>query len=225
MFEGSENPLLTDSPGVWDQLIEAIGPASLLVVIESRMSAALKRSCTPEDIWQETLLHVWRDRGRCEWRGLKRFRGWVLTVADRRIHDAADRIAAQKRGGGVETLAFSGFERGDRGGSTLTAFLGPVGSTTPSRLAIHAEQAAAMRAALEALPKRVRDVVRLRLFEQLTVEEVAEHLGIGVGAARHRFREGAALYRRRLTNELASRSQSGTSDTARRAGDSSSSDR
>lgn len=35
------------------------------------MSAALRRRHTSEDIWQETLLHAWRDRDRCEWRGLK----------------------------------------------------------------------------------------------------------------------------------------------------------
>src|SRR5436190_9319882 len=42
------NPLLADAPGAWDRLIESVGPASLLVVIEQRMSDALKRHLTPE---------------------------------------------------------------------------------------------------------------------------------------------------------------------------------
>ena len=203
---GDGNPLATASASVWDRLIDSIGPASILVVIESRMSAALKRALSPEDIWQDTLLYVWRDRSKCEWRGIKSFRSWVLTVADRRIHDAADRISAQKRGGRTATIEFSAMRVNAGGPSTQTAYPGPPGSTTPSSIAMHAEQAAAMRAALAGLPDALREVVRLRLFDQLTADEVADRLQIGASAVRHRFRKGAALYQQRLVTQLASQS-------------------
>nr|HPM25550.1 hypothetical protein [Phycisphaerae bacterium] len=69
-----DNPLLTDSPGAWDRLLEAVGPAALLAVIELRMSTALKRQYPAEDVLQEALLHAWRDRTRHEWRGVRSFR-------------------------------------------------------------------------------------------------------------------------------------------------------
>lgn len=58
------------------------------------------------------------------------------------------------------------------------------------------------------MPEDYREVVRLRLYEQLTVEQIADRLGIGLYAARHRFRKGAEIYEKRLTAELTSRSAS-----------------
>jgi RNA polymerase sigma-70 factor (ECF subfamily) len=74
-----ENPLHSNA-GAWNELIEAVGPASLLVVIESRLSSALRRQATAEDILQEALMHAWRDRASFEWRGLKSFRAWLRKV-------------------------------------------------------------------------------------------------------------------------------------------------
>jgi RNA polymerase sigma factor (sigma-70 family) len=188
-------------------LIESVGPASLLVVIDSRMSGTLKKQLAPEDILQDALLHAWRDRARFEWRGLKSFRSWLLTIIDHRIRDAATREGAAKRGGGESPVPFSVLERGPSPGQAESHFAGPVASTTPSRLAIHKEQASAMHAALGAIPAELREIVRLRLFEQIGVKDVAQRLGIGVSAVRHRFRKGAEMYRRVLLSELASRSQ------------------
>lgn len=198
--EVQPSPLLSDAPTAWDSLIESVGPASLLLIIESRMSAVLKRSLTAEDILQESLMHAWRDRQRCQWHGIRSFRSWLLTIIDHRIHEAADSLGAQKRGGGREAIAFSAMRDGSSEGT-----FGPIGSTTPSRIAIYHEQAAAMRMALERLSEDVRDVVRLRLFEQLEIAEIAQRLGIGENAVRHRFRTGAEIYHRLLKEVIASR--------------------
>jgi RNA polymerase sigma factor (sigma-70 family) len=206
-FSGDTSPLLSNDPGVWDRIVEMIGPASILVVIEARMSSGLKKRMSPEDVWQDTLMHVWRDRDQCEWRGIRAFRSWVLTVADNRIRDAAQRESAKKRGGGAPAVAFSALGGGTDSAERSPQTPGPVGSTTPSRIAMHAEQAAAMRAALDSLPDDVREIVRLRLFEQVSVENVASRLGIGASAVRHRFRKGAGIYRRRLTRAIATRTE------------------
>jgi RNA polymerase sigma-70 factor (ECF subfamily) len=197
-----ENPLRDGSANGWDRLIEAIGPASLLTVIELRMSPALKRRCLPEDIFQEALLHAWRDRARHEWRGLKCFRNWLLTIIDHRICDLADQTQAQKRGGGAASVQLADLT--DSAGAASSPL--PWDSTTPSRLAVYREQAEAMQAALADLPDDVREVVRLRLLEQLRVEEIAQRLGLGVSAVRHRFRKGAELYQQALVAELGTRS-------------------
>ena len=217
-LEAGENPLTSESPARWDALIEAVGPASLLIVIDSRMSGALKRRMTPEDILQDALLNAWRDRAQFEWRGLKSFRSWLLTIIDHRIQDAVAHEDAAKRGGGRSPVPFSVLENQGLPGESASHFAGPVASTTPSRLAIHQEQAAVMHAALGRLPVELREIVRLRLFEQLAVNEIADRMQIGVSAVRHRFRKGAEMYRRMLMSELASRSEAPSEENARSEG-------
>lgn len=200
--EFAEDPLRDDSPEVWDRLVQALGPASMLVCIQDRMGSALRAHASSEDVWQETLLHVWRDRGRCEWRGLRPFRRWVLQVVENRIRDMAERLSAAKRGGGRPDARLDA----DPGEGALPP---PVASTTPSRVAAYLEDSRAMHAALEQLPAELREVVRLRLFEELPVDEVAQRLSIGVSAVKHRFRKGAASYQVTLEGILADRSRGG----------------
>src|SRR5205085_2410793 len=99
------NPLRSDDGRAWDWLIESVGPASMLVAIETRMSAQLRERYAAEDVWQETLLGAWRDRAKCEWNGLAPFRRWLLQIAEHLLLNLADRERTQKRGGGNERLA------------------------------------------------------------------------------------------------------------------------
>jgi RNA polymerase sigma factor (sigma-70 family) len=199
------NPLLTTSPEAWDRLIEEVEPAGLLLVIERRLSDALKGAFTAEDILQEAFLHAWRDRARFEWRGLRSFRSWLLTIIDHRIRDAADWSAAAKRRAPGEAPAAA---REGADGSTASGEQLPAGSTTPSKVAIYREQAEVMRQALDALPEECREIVRLRLLERQPVEEIAAALGLGVSAVRHRFRKGAERYAQLLRAALGSRPSS-----------------
>src|SRR5262245_16587705 len=145
-YEAQTSPLLSGSPGAWDSLIESVGPASLLVVIESRMSPALRLQTSAEDILQEALMHAWRDRAACEWRGLKSFRSWLLTIIDHRIGHLVAAASTQKRGAGVRLVTYSATGRSSAGSTNGDPnILSPAGSTTPSRLAIFREQAEAMR--------------------------------------------------------------------------------
>jgi len=199
------NPLASDFPRDWDRLLEALGPASLLVLIHERMGAGLRRTMQPEDVLQEALLHAWRDRVKCEWRGLAQYRSWFLTVIDHRIHDLALGAATLKRGGERGVLREADLARDDGAGREVD-FLSCLTSTTPGRVAAFREQAQAMRAALGSLPEDLREVVRLRLFEELTSAEVAERLGLGLSAVKHRFLKGAEIYQRCLRRELATAS-------------------
>lgn len=194
------SPLLSGEPEVWDRLLESVGPASILLVIRQHMGATLRRGLTAEDLWQETLLHAWSDRARFEWRGLASFRRWLIQIALHRIHDASDRAQAAKRGGGLEARALEGGDGHD--GRSFLEGLARLGSTTPSRLASLREEAGRLHAALASVPEELREVVRLRLFEELTMEEVAERTGLGLSGARHRFRKGAALYEQALRKIL-----------------------
>lgn len=166
------------------------------------MSPAVRSRLTPEDIWQETLLHAWRDRGRFEWQGLPSFRCWILQIAENRIRDAVDRQSSLRHGEGNATL--------DIDADLSHPAVLPFESATPSRVASASEMAAAMREALESLPDLVREVVRRRVFEEHSHERIAKELGLSSAAVKHRLRSGCALYRERLRVRLqASRQISG----------------
>jgi RNA polymerase sigma factor (sigma-70 family) len=177
-----------------------VNPAAVLVVIASTMSRQLKDQCSPEDIWQETLTHAWRDRDQHVWQSPSAFRAWLFEIARNRIREAARNLAAGKRGGGRAPARFS--EMGATPSISISAML-PADSVTPSRVFAHSEKAVLMNKALASLPRDLEPVVRMHLFEELPMETVAERLGLGVSAAWHRFRKGSEIYAR-MVSSLAS---------------------
>jgi RNA polymerase sigma-70 factor (ECF subfamily) len=201
-----DNPLLDGSPEGWTRLVQKLGPAAMLLCIERRMGSRLREVMSAEDIWQDTLLHVWRDRGACVWHGFPALRRWVLSVAENRIRNAADRHAAHKRGGATQSPQVGAAPPPDEAthGPRPSA-MDAVTWTTPSQVAVAGERLAAMRAAVDALPSDLREVLHLRLFEELTVPEVAARLGLGESAVKHRFRRAAALYEAHLRARLGER--------------------
>ena len=195
------DPFHSDRPdahlGNWDDLIDAVSPASLLVVIRGWMSDGLRARLAPEDILQETLLQAWRDRTQLTWQGLSAFRRWLLGIARHRILDAETTAKRLKRGAGQREVLLSELLRRDDGSSSAT-FAGPVATSSPGRIAQEREKAERMAAALATLPADLQNVLRLRLFEELKIEEIAARLGVGESGVRHRFRRAAALYQERL---------------------------
>lgn len=190
-----------DDAASWDRAIEAAQPARLLVAVERWLDGATRRHLSAEDLWQESLLVAWSRRATFRWQGLASFRRWLLEIAQHCAADARSRAATQKRGGGQRLLPLTA-----PGGLGSTASDMPLlASTTPSRLAQVAEQALVMRRALAALDDDVREVVRMRVFEEQSCEEVASQLGLGLSAVKHRARRGATEYERRLRVLLDSR--------------------
>lgn len=184
-------------PSRWDQLIEEIRPAAVLVVIASSMSKSLRAQCSAEDIWQETLADAWSARGQYRWRGSTAFRAWIFEIAKNNIRDAARNVETKKRGAGRPAARFS--EMGSGQSSNLSRLL-PPDSVTPSRILMHAERASAIEKALAALPPELEPVVRMHLLEDLTMEVIAERLGIGVSTAWRRFRKGSDIYSSMLSD-------------------------
>lgn len=179
-----ESRIDPSDPEVWTSLVTAAHPEMILVLIRYRMGPSLLAHLAPEDLWQEALLRAWQARASLVWQGMPAFRNWLVSIAVPCIEDHRDRAAAKKRvsprGSAVE----------------------PWASTTPSRIATTRERAKAMTDALESLPEDLREVLRLRIFEDTKIEEIATALGIGESAVRHRFRRGAELYRKRLLEAL-----------------------
>jgi RNA polymerase sigma-70 factor (ECF subfamily) len=184
-------------PLVWTKAVESADVASLTVAVGYRMGPDLRRRVAPEDIVQEALLRAWQKRDSFEPRDGTSFRNWLLTIARNCVEDHRDAAHALKRGGGAPQTEGGSAAAGNRPGEPE-----PWTSTTPSRVAAARERAEGMRRALDSLPEDCREVVRLRLFEELRIEEVGRLLGLGPETVRRRFRKGAELYRDRLAREL-----------------------
>ncbi|MCC7011148.1 MAG: sigma-70 family RNA polymerase sigma factor [Planctomycetes bacterium] len=188
-----------DDAASWDRAIEAAQPARMLALIDANLDHSLRAHATAEDIWQETLLLAWRRRAGFRWQGLAPFRRWLLEIALHCTADARSHWRTLKRGDGrVQPIEF------EREGLQHSAEPPIFGSTTPSRVAQLREQASVMRMALEALDDDVREIVKLRVFGELSCDEVAARLGLGVSAVKHRARRGTLEYERRLRTLLGS---------------------
>ncbi len=187
------------NPVHWTMLIQHCNPATLLVLIEARMGD-LAAKCGSSDILQEALLRAWEARTAVQWRGQRAFRSWLLTVIDSCISDARDWHNAAKRGSG-KVRPFGIYD------DSRQEIAEPSGSTTPSRVVLHQEQASIMKQALADLPDEVRQIIHLRLFEQLTLQQIAERVDLPFATVQHRVRRGAVLYRDRLRSALALSSQ------------------
>ncbi|MCE9635333.1 MAG: hypothetical protein K8T90_06455 [Planctomycetes bacterium] len=182
-------------PSQFDLVIEAAGPDTAIAVVHRMMGASVLAYCAPEDVWQEALALAWRDREQHAWIDVSNYRRWLLAIARNRVRDIARSISREKRGGGAKHELFS--EMGSPSGTSLSQML-PPGSVTPSRVAGARERSRIVLDALAALPDDVEPVLRLHLLEEKPMEEVAAELSIGVSAAWHRYRRGAALYAQRL---------------------------
>ncbi|HEB52437.1 MAG TPA: RNA polymerase sigma factor [bacterium] len=185
------------SPASWGKLIDSLDAATIFVVISSWLGADARAELSVEDLWQETLWMAWRDRDQHQWVNLTRYRAWLLGIARNRLHDLLRSARRSKRGGHVRTARFS-----DIGGSDTVGGVLPPQSTTPSRMMSHMERARTLERALNSLPPELRELVRLRMFEELSTREAAERLGIPLSTAKHRLVRGLQAYRDALGKDF-----------------------
>jgi RNA polymerase sigma factor (sigma-70 family) len=197
--DGTQAGSPLDDPGRWPELLDSVGIDSILVVVEQWMGPLLRKQQDAGDIVQQTLEHAWRDRAGFRWTGYAGFRAWLLSIAKHRIQDALDKMKAQKREGDATATRLSELTPDAEG--SISSFL-PGITTTPERLAYYKERAQIMRQALASLPPDLEGVVRLKLFEGKSVEEVFEALGISRATMFERFKRGSELYARKLAQLL-----------------------
>ncbi len=73
---------------------------------------------------------------------------------------------------------------------------------TPEALLADSETSRSLRAALETLPARQREVLHLVFYQEMTIEEAARVLGISLGSARTHYHRGKAGLQERLARKV-----------------------
>ena len=176
-------------------------------VLVERESRALMRSCfrvlgdlhDAEDAAQEAFVTAYRALG--TWRGDGPFGAWLARIGVR----IAVRKASRRRpvvwidpspvaadGGGANADGANAV--GER---ALLAALGRT-EADPAQLAVRAERAASIRAAVANLEEPYREVVALRFFSELSLAEIAVEAGRPLGTVKTHLHRGLQRLRRAL---------------------------
>jgi len=139
-----------------------------------------------QDIAQETFIRAWRALH--QFRGDAQFYTWLYRIA---VNTAKKSLMELKRNPVVTEAALYSSEGDDetsRHENELTS------ESTPETELAAREIAAAVNAAMEALPEDLRQAVTLREIEGLSYEEIAEAMNCPIGTVRSRiFRAREAI--------------------------------
>lgn len=143
--------------------------------------AATEGPAAAEDILQETFLAAWRAAG--TFQGRSAVRTWLLTIARNQAWHQRERVGRVP----VDDVPLP--ELGEAAGW---------GDQSPEDAAVRSQRRGRLARALASLGPEEREVLVLRELEELTGEETAAALGIGLAAMKSRLHRA----RLRLAAEL-----------------------
>ena len=162
-------------------------------VLVEREGASVVRAChrvlgdlhEAEDAAQEAFVIAYRSLA--SWRADGPFGAWLTRIAVR----IALRQAGKRRSvTWLDPTAADG-PAGDAASAAATAAsMAAVGTTDPSRIVVRSEQAGDVRSAVAALPEPYREVVTLRFFGELSLEEIARETDRPLGTVKTHLRRG-----------------------------------
>jgi RNA polymerase sigma-70 factor (ECF subfamily) len=167
--------------------------------IERLISRMVRDVDLVEDIAQETFIRAYRALH--QFRGEAQFYTWLYRIA---VNTAKKALADMKHDPTVVEIAprpaFDEAAETYRGGNE------PTSDETPESMLAAKEIAAAVAAALEALPAELRQAVTLREIEAMSYEEIAEVMDCPIGTVRSRIFRGREAISARIKPLLDNRS-------------------
>ena len=139
-----------------------------------------------QDIAQETFLRAYRALH--QFRGEAQFYTWLYRIA---VNTAKKTLMDMRRD---PVVLESSLHIGEDEEETFRPRNEPINDETPETVLAAQEIAAAVNAAMEALPAELRQAVTLREIEGLSYEEIAEAMNCPIGTVRSRiFRAREAI--------------------------------
>jgi len=194
----TQPPEATQPTGVGSDraIVDAViaGDREAFRQLVDREAASVVRAChrvlgdlhEAEDAAQEAFVMAYRSLA--SWRGDGPFGAWLTRIAVR---------IAVRQAGRRKTVAWLDMERVSDGASddpmsavVASASMAAASRTDPSLLAARAERAADIRTAVAALPEPYREVVVLRFFGELSLEEIARQVERPLGTVKTHLHRG-----------------------------------
>ena len=154
--------------------------------IERLIARMVRDTDLVQDIAQETFLRAYRALH--QFRGEAQFYTWLYRIA---VNTAKKALLDMKRD---PVLTESALQTASEDDETSRPANEPINEETPETVLAAQEIAAAVNAAMEALPEDLRQAVTLREIEGLSYEEIATAMGCPIGTVRSRiFRAREAI--------------------------------
>src|SRR3954453_13814512 len=157
--------------------------AYLHVLARAQLGRHLRGKCDSSDVVQETLLEAHRDFAAFNGSAEPELLAWLRRILSHNLFNEARRFAAQQRDTSRE-ISIDQVRAGVEHSSVALARGLAADTPTPSQLASQRESAVRLADALAKLPDDYRDVLMLRIFEELPAEEVAQRMNRTAGAVR-----------------------------------------
>jgi RNA polymerase sigma-70 factor, ECF subfamily len=151
----------------------------------------LRNDAESEDALQEAYLHAWR--ALASFRADSKFSTWLVRIV---INEALGRL--RRRSATVIPLE-AAMDDSDALPEDSTA---GDEAQQPDRIAMRGEIRRLMEARIDTLPEAFRTVFMLRAVEELSVEEVANALGLPEATVRTRFFRARGLLREALSRDV-----------------------
>ena len=203
-IEDAASPARSDDLAGDRAIVEAVlaGDRDAFRRLVERESVGVVRAChrvlgdlhAAEDAAQEAFVTAYRSLS--TWRGDGPFGAWLTRIAVRiALREARKRKTIRWRDtGAADAETVDPIDRAvDRASIEASA------KTDPSSLVIRAEGATDVRAALASLSEPYREVVTLRFFGELSLEEIALQTGRPVGTVKTHLHRGLLRLRGSMT--------------------------
>jgi RNA polymerase sigma-70 factor (ECF subfamily) len=151
--------------------------------IAEKMDSRLRTVMQPEDVMQDVLIAVYRGIAEAVFPSEAAFLRWLETIVRNQMASLARRHFCPLRGGGPP-LSIDESGPGESSGGMRVADGIPCEDPSPSSEANRREVVEALLKVLSKLPPRYREVIRLRVFEDLSTREIAARIGNTEGGVR-----------------------------------------
>jgi RNA polymerase sigma-70 factor (ECF subfamily) len=172
----------TGEPSAHERLFDRYRPY-LEVLAQAQLGRHLRAKCDPSDLVQQTLLEAHRDLAVFQGTSEAELLAWLRRILAHNLYNEARHFAARQRDTARE-VSLDQLQTGlDQSSLALGQCLA-AHDPSPSQAAQQRERAVRLAAALSRLPDDYRTVLLLRVFEELSAEEVAQRMDRTAGAVR-----------------------------------------
>lgn len=155
----------------------------LAALAHAQLGRRLRTKCDASDLVQQTLLEAHRDFGGFQGQHEGELLAWLRRILAHNLFNEARRYAARQRDAHRE-VSLDQLHAGIEQSSVALSRGIAAGTPSPSQAASRRESAVQLADALARLPQDYQTVLLLRVFEELSAEEVAERMGRTAGAVR-----------------------------------------